>query len=297
MDTVQHDSIRNALGLAWNAHLAAMRQHLPGAQAGKDSEELHRFRVALRKTRALLTLFRPLLPQATRFRDDFKWLAAATGEVRDLDVLSAHAQRSTTTLGVTAAQATPVLEELRIERVAAQKKLSATLRSSRTRGLLESWRQFLATLPTRTDLSTATDVPTWTAINPLVIKQSRRLLQEGLAVDADTDPHNLHELRIRGKRLRYLLESFDALVEQHGVGPLGKKLRKLQTVLGEHQDAAVAAERWQSLAVSLAQRGTMTPATQVLLAEWIEEAHEKQKASRAALIAALKKFARACKCL
>jgi CHAD domain-containing protein len=293
MTKARHDSIRNVLAQAWSAHLVALEQHLPGARAGKDSEELHQFRVALRKTRALLKLFRGTLPQAYGFKEDFKWLAGATGAVRDLDVLTARARHSAATLGVTAAHVAPIIKELRSERVAAQKQLGATLRGSRARDLLESWRQFLDTLPARADLSLAADVPAWTAINPLIIKQSRRLLQEGLAIDSSTDPHNLHELRIRGKRLRYLLDSFNALVEQHDVDPLAKKLRRLQTVLGEHQDASVAAARW----AMLGRRHTVTADTQALLQKWIEEATEKQGESRKAFASALEKFARACKCL
>lgn len=293
MTKARHDSIRNVLAQAWSGHFAALQQHLPGARAGKDSEELHQFRVALRKTRALLKLFRKTLPQAYTFNEDFKWLAGATGEVRDLDVLAAHAQHNAAALGVTAAHVAPIIKELRKERVAAQKQLGATLRDNRARDLLESWRQFLDTLPERTDLSPVADVPAWTAINPLIIKQSRRLLQEGVAIDSSTDPHNLHELRIRGKRLRYLLESFDALVQQHDVAPLAKKLRRLQTVLGDHQDASVAAARWEMLG----RRETMAQGTQVLLHAWIEAAKEKQAGSREAFASALEKFARACKCL
>lgn len=295
MATAQHDSIRQSLGVAWSAHLDSIHQHLPATLAGIDSEELHQLRVALRKTRALLRLFRKTLPQAERFKDDFKWLAAATGEVRDLDVLIMHAQRSTATLGVTESHATPIIGKLRRERVAAQKKLGATLRGQRSRDLLEHWRQFLAILPTRTDLSPAADVPASTTVALLVIEQSRRLLQEGLIVGTGTDPHELHELRIRGKRLRYLLESFDDLIDLQRMEPLGRKLRKLQTVLGGHQDAVVAAERWQTLAKMLRRRGDANAGALALLDEWTTEAKTQQLESREALAQALAKFARACR--
>jgi CHAD domain-containing protein len=296
MGKTKDERIRVALGRAWSDHLSTVQQHLPGALAGRDSETLHQLRVALRKTRALLTLFRATLPQAAPFKDEFKWLAGATGEVRDLDVLSARARRHATA-PATAAHAKPVMARLQQERIAAQQQLRTILRSQRARDLLENWRQFLATLPTRTDLPPAADVATWTSLKPLLIKHSRRLLQEGIAMDSATDPHRLHELRIRGKRLRYLLESFDELVEKHGVDRLARKLRKLQTVLGEHQDAAVAATRWRTLAQTLAEQGSMTPGTQALLEEWTTAASVQQRESRAALAEALTKFAKACKCL
>jgi CHAD domain-containing protein len=295
MATTRQDSIRNTLGLAWNAQLADLQRHLPGAQAGVDSEELHQFRVALRKTRALLKLFRKTLPQTARLNGEFKWLAAATGPVRDLDILIAHAQHSATTLGVTAAHVTPVIDALHIERAIARKKLGTILRSNRTRDLLESWRQFLAALPARTDLAPSIDVPAWTAINPLVIKQGRRMLQEGLAIDADSYPHAIHELRIRGKRLRYLLESFERSAYRKRVESLRKKLRRLQTLLGAHQDAIVAAHRWRQLAEKLGKRNDIPRDTIALLASWETAEKERQGKCQSKLRGSLKKLAKACR--
>lgn len=295
--TARQDTLRKALELAWSAQLTDLQRHLPGAQSGTDNEELHQFRVALRKTRALLKLFRKTLPQAARLEAEFKWLAAATSPVRDLDVLMTHAQHSATAFDVTAAHVTPVIEALRVERAASRKKLGALLRSHRTRDLLDSWRQFLAALPARTDLSPAIDVSAWTAINPLVIQQSRRMLQEGLAVDADIDPHAMHELRIRGKRLRYLLESFERSTYRERIKPLRKKLRKLQTLLGAHQDAIVAAQRWHQLPDKLATRKDIPQDTIALLANWAIAERERQNECRAALPDALRKLAKACRYL
>jgi CHAD domain-containing protein len=294
MATARQDSIRKALIQAWTAQLDDLHRHLPGAQAGADSEELHQFRVAMRKTRALLKLFRKTLPQAARLEAEFKWLAAATGPVRDLDVLMADAQHSATAFDVTAAHVTPVIEALRIERATARKKLGALLRSHRTHDLLESWRQFLAALPARTDLAPAIDIPAWTAINPLIIQQSRRMLQKGLAIAADTDPHAIHELRIRGKRLRYLLESFDRSTYRKRVKSLRRKLRRLQTSLGAHQDAVVAAQRWRQLVDKLSKRNDISSDTIALLAHWETAERDRQCKCRAELPDALKKLAVAC---
>lgn len=290
-------TFRHALTVAWSAHLAALDQYLPALSTSKNSEDLHQFRVALRKTRALLTLFRHAIPGAGYFKDDFKWLAAATGEVRDIDVLLAHAQQQVESSAASKAASTPIITALNDQRLIAQKNLDAIISSIRTRNFIASWRQFLATLPGRMDLPPTADIPAWSVINVLVIKNSRRLLQEGLAVDADTAPPALHELRIRGKRLRYLLESFDLSTKKHRVGPLIKKLRKLQTVLGEHQDGIVAAERWQQLAKTLGNRKATTPATLGLLKEWLVVAQTQQLASRAAFAKALTKFAHACQYL
>ena len=68
---------------------AAMRDNLPGLLDDVDTEFLHDFRVAVRRTRSTLKLGRsgPAGGDAqTRWEPDFKWLGDLTTPVRDLDV-------------------------------------------------------------------------------------------------------------------------------------------------------------------------------------------------------------------
>ena len=68
--------------------LDAFERHRPGARIGRDPEELHDLRVAVRRTRSALGEFRAFFPQATvaRLRGELRWLGEVTGPVRDLDV-------------------------------------------------------------------------------------------------------------------------------------------------------------------------------------------------------------------
>lgn len=54
-----------------------------------DPQALHQARVAIRRIRSALTLFKPMLEaqQVLRFQDELRWLAQTMGEARDLDVL------------------------------------------------------------------------------------------------------------------------------------------------------------------------------------------------------------------
>jgi CHAD domain-containing protein len=294
MQTSRNPSLRAALATAWQSHIATIQQHLPLVIADADAEDLHQLRVALRKTRALLKLFGDALPDSAHFKEEFKGFATATGPVRDLDVLLEQARQHQSELPeAERANAAPVLAALQSQRRAAQKKLGAVIRSARTRQLLDSWQLYLEQLPVRTDLVPITDIPAWTAIHLLAIKNTRRMLRESLAIDAGTSAQALHELRIRGKRLRYLLESFDLSAQKNRVGPLHKKLRKLQTVLGTQQDGAVAAERWRALIKQMRTRTDTAPSTFFLLEQWLAAAQATQRDSRVALDAALRKFARA----
>ncbi|MEP7215841.1 MAG: CHAD domain-containing protein, partial [Anaerolineaceae bacterium] len=58
-----------------------------GTRIGEDIEALHDMRVATRRLRAAMSAFGPFLPpRIATFRTQFGWIAAALGEVRDLDV-------------------------------------------------------------------------------------------------------------------------------------------------------------------------------------------------------------------
>ena len=70
------------------ALLADMQMHLPGVIEDIDSEFLHDFRIALRRTRSLLSLYSKILPDLVvdHFRNEFRWITQATNKVRDCDV-------------------------------------------------------------------------------------------------------------------------------------------------------------------------------------------------------------------
>ncbi len=68
--------------------LGTMERNLDGARQDLDPEFLHDFRVAVRRTRSLLSQVKGVLPAevSSRFRPGFKWLGQITGPTRDLDV-------------------------------------------------------------------------------------------------------------------------------------------------------------------------------------------------------------------
>ena len=93
----------------------AILAHDPGTRLGADPEELHQHRVAVRRLRALLRAARPMIDRewADDLRDELRWLGAALGEVRDLDVLLEHLEDEAAELEPDDAQAfAPVLAVL-----------------------------------------------------------------------------------------------------------------------------------------------------------------------------------------
>ena len=80
----------------------------------------------------------------------------------------------------------------------------------------------------------------------------RRMVRDGSAIDDDSPAEALHDLRKRGKELRYLLELFGGLFEPKVVKPMVKALKDLQDVLGRFQDGAVESDMLRDLRDELA---------------------------------------------
>jgi CHAD domain-containing protein len=76
---------------ALGAQLRAIHAHARGARVGRDPEDLHEMRVAVRRLRAILRAGRALFERkwTEDLRGELRWLGRALGRVRDLDVLLA----------------------------------------------------------------------------------------------------------------------------------------------------------------------------------------------------------------
>src|SRR5206468_7252147 len=107
----------------------------------------------------------------------------------------------------------------------------------------ERYLALLAALDTSVD---APPVVADTSPEQIAAKEFRKLRERLDAVDADSSDEELHGLRIRGKKARYAAE----LAEPVAGKPARRfveSAKRLQDVLGEHQDAIVAEERLRAL--------------------------------------------------
>lgn len=232
-----------------DARLAARRalalqvgrlRHEEAAARQGDVEAIHQLRVATRRLRALLRLFAPVLPTSlvTRGREGLRRLGRVIGAVRDLDVLDlALLARGRKLDGETRAALEPLRRELAQQRAAALAGLATELDAPRTRRLLT----MLEEAPRRR-LPVRGAVRLGDVAGTLVEPHLRAVLRAGRDLDADAPDAALHRLRVRVKRLRYALETLSALREDE-LAPVIGRLRALQDVLGEHQDA-VTQTRW-----------------------------------------------------
>lgn len=234
--------------------LRALLARAAGTRAGTDPEDLHQMRVAVRRMRSVLKLGGHLLgPAAENVRAELGWLGRALGEVRDLDVLIGHLRETVADLEARDRAAARRLVSLFVtERAKAKRRLSRSLSSPRYATLLRSVAQ-LARLPEREpDLAPPAGRPVApTDLVAALRKPYRKLRKAVAALPADPADDELHALRIRGKRLRYAAELAKPVAAKKQARRIEQVIvasRRLQDVLGEHQDAVVAADRMRGLA-------------------------------------------------
>jgi CHAD domain-containing protein len=221
-----------------------MAANLEGTIADLDPEFLHDFRVSVRRSRSVQRELRGAFPAdaLAHFRSEFRWLQSITGDSRDLDVyvLEFEAMRALVPEPMRA-DLEPLRKVLLGRRVLARREMVRELRSERAANLRREWEALLEELVGLPDDGRPDAAR---AIGELagerIAKVYRRMVKLGSAIDADTPPEAYHDLRKKGKELRYLLELFGAaLFPTEVVKPMIKKLKALQDVLGRHQDRQV----------------------------------------------------------
>jgi len=229
--------LRDFVGTQYHAIVVADA----GVRLGKDPEAVHKFRVAVRRLRAVLRLARPLLdPEWTNaLRTELAWIGGALGPLRDDDVLLEWLSEEAGELGEGDAKALRrLISSIAADRRKARRRVLAALNTDRYRALLNTLGTAAAKLPLLEP-----DVE----LVPMAAKEFRRLRRALDGVDVDSSGEALHAARIRGKRARYAAELV-APLRGKAVAKLLVPLRELQDVLGANQDSLVADSRLRELA-------------------------------------------------
>jgi CHAD domain-containing protein len=236
--------------------LAAIAEaNLPGTLADLDTEFLHDLRVAVRRARAVLRELKAVHEggQRAHLRDELKWVQTLTGPVRDLDVQLLKWDDLVAPLPpARAADLEPLRALLQRRRAREFGRLRRGLRSARFTAALAAWRELAATAPADDDERPDAAVTVEVVAADRIRRVYRRMVRDGSAIDDDSPPEALHDLRKRGKELRYLLELFGGLFDPSVVKPMVKTLKNLQDVLGHFQDSAVEGDLLRALADELA---------------------------------------------
>jgi CHAD domain-containing protein len=227
-------------------HFAAMLAREPGTRLGDDIEELHDMRVASRRLRAALSLFRDVLPEpVSSLRDELAWIGGRLGAVRDLDVqleqLEAWIEAAPPEDREPLRKLRAVLEAQRAE---ARVDMLEALDSRRYESFVRRFRRTLrARHPAKPEAAAR---PALAAAPELIDSRWNAVRKSAKRLGRSATAEDYHRLRIRCKRLRYALE-FLTDVYDGRARPVLKQLVALQDILGLHQDAFVAVARLRTL--------------------------------------------------
>ena len=220
----------------------------PRAWEGLDPDGVHAMRVATRRIRAAVRAFNDVLPRRTAatFKADFRWLARALGEVRDLDVYRDNLGRYMHALPPDDAQHLVSYDGwLTKQGAKARRRLVAALGTKRYERAIGRLRRFLDRGPSRAALRSGPRIED--AAYAYVERRLRKVLKRRRSMGKEAAPEKLHALRIEAKRLRYKLEFLAGLYPGH-LKPMIEATTRLQDFLGEQQDALVASERLRHFA-------------------------------------------------
>ena len=234
-----------ALAVSCLAQAAANAELLAGVAR---PEAVHQMRIGLRRLRAVMKAFEPMLPgeDAKLVEAELKWLAGELDPARDLDVLISAGYRPALE-ALDDRGFAPLGRQLLAGQTKAYRRAQAAARSRRCAQL---WLEAAAWI----------QIGTWTRAEEAVVVRVRELPIRRFAMEAldhllkvvckrcrrwpKLDARGRHKLRIRAKLLRYAAELFLPLFlgRTKRRKAFVKSLKALQGLLGDLNDIHSARE-------------------------------------------------------
>ena len=239
--------------------------NLDGAVEGKTSEPLHDVRVAMRRMRSLLRVFRKHLPDETR-REIEELLADISeelGPVRDLDVWVDLLQSSSVQSSMARSRLFPAYLRHHQQR---RQRVHATVRRC-LRGPHFASQRLKITWLLREELPRFIKAEPHGSLPKLAVmhvsKALRRALKHG-RLRHSASPKKLHQLRITLRKARYLAEFFASVLGAN-TAKLVKRMRRVERVLGRIHDVDMGLQH-------LARKGPPPPPA---LAAYLQQQREQ----------------------
>lgn len=263
-------TIGEAFAMIVQSCLRHFRLNEPLVASGMNAAALHQARVAMRRLRSALTLFRPVLVDADfpRLRSELRWFTDQLGDARNLDVILAARPRD-------GARPDPALaRQLRRQRKEAYGRVQRTLAERRLPALildLVAWSE-VGDWRSREEAG----LPIGAFSQARLDRAWKRVRKQGKGLAA-LSAEDRHRLRIEMKKLRYAAEFFASLAPRKSRSRqklfIGH-LRELQELLGELNDI----ETRRQLAPRLFDEGGEAPETEV--ADLVARAGQSYEAMR-----------------
>ncbi|MEV5505082.1 CYTH and CHAD domain-containing protein [Streptomyces orinoci] len=219
----------------------------PGARLGTE-DAVHQMRVATRRLRSAFRSYGKVVDRRATdpIAAELKWLAAELGLDRDREVLVERLRARLDELPRSLVRG-PVRARVRAwsaaRRTGSRRRLTAVLNGERYLALLDSLDALLADPP----LGKAAARPPERVLAKAVLRDYRRLAgRMERALDTGPGPGRdtaLHEARKAAKRVRYAAEVLGG-----DAARFARRMKSVQTLLGDHQDSVLARSALRELA-------------------------------------------------
>lgn len=209
-----------------------------------DPKAPHQIRVGLRRLRSAFAVFREALgsPELNRLELEARWLGHEVGALRDLDVAimdiidpeqAAHPDEPSFA----------ALRDVVVKKAAlTRKSVRETLAGARTGAFLLDLAQFTETrgwlLPEDMDQSRRLAAPVSQVADQALEKCWSRVGKRAKGI-RDLEIEARHDLRKELKQLRYAIEFLAPLYKKTKTAPFIRRLKQLQTIFGDLNDAAM----------------------------------------------------------
>lgn len=224
--------------------VGVMHRNLEGVRQDIDTEFLHDLRVAIRRGRSLLGQTKGVFDEDTTalLQGCLKTMGGVSGRLRDLDVYllrqEAYLQKVPEMLRPGILQ---LFQALRRRRRSARGKMLQSMDGKKFKDALKTLDHFLQSEPA-IHVGSPSIAPIGELSKAAIYKRFRRIIRKGRLISMESPDAKLHEVRIEGKKLRYLLEFFISLFPADEMKRLIKLLKGIQDNLGEYNDLSVQQE-------------------------------------------------------
>lgn len=216
----------------------------------RNAEALHQLRVGLRRLRAALATFEPILPggEFPRIVAESKWMGGELDAARDLDILIADQADAERDDDGTDRGPAMLDERLRVARAASYDRALAAIDSMRFALFVldcAEWVEIGDWRESRDEEVAALRDARASVLAAVALDRLNRKLRKDAKHLATLDPSARHHVRIKAKKLRYAAEFFAEAFGKHGKGHRRKftaALERLQGALGDLNDLAVSGQ-------------------------------------------------------
>jgi CHAD domain-containing protein len=217
-------------------------------------DSVHQMRVATRRLRSTLRSFGTIVNRGDteHLASELQWLGGVLGEARDAEVQAArldqHVQQTDVEqlLGPVEARIQAYSAKTKAESLAA---VAAALKSARYDTLLGELDQLIADPPAGAEAS----LPAGKALPAAAFRsyrKTRRRMRTALRASAGRERESaLHQARKGAKQTRYAAEAVSPVLGMEAAR-LARRMKKLQSVLGDYQDTVVGRQITRELGIA-----------------------------------------------